>query len=352
MGLFDGVLVREAHHRSDSDATFICLLIFRSIMCGRFSQSRDAVLAACRAMGIDPPEASDEEAEEGPDPEEHSDRMDSARRLLRDNYNLSPGMEATIIVHEGKELKLKRKVWGLIPIPGTERSPLPTGMSQHFSNLMFNARSDEGLKPTFQRLLKSRRTCLVPMDGFFEWKQEQGQKKKQPYFVHTEPMLVVGLWTSVATGRPMDSTLDTFTLLTTAACKSLQWLHHRMPVISNDRTWLESTHPKTPVAITDKLEWHAVTPDMNSLKYRSADALKALPKPTTIESLWAKQPSPAKKPVKTVEGGKVAVVDLTKHDADTKDVKEQTAKRSATTKLQSPPRKKSGTIHAFFKPKT
>jgi putative SOS response-associated peptidase YedK len=34
--------------------------------------------------------------------------------------------------------------------------------------------------PTFREAYRKRR-CIVPVDGFFEWKAIKGQKVKQPY---------------------------------------------------------------------------------------------------------------------------------------------------------------------------
>lgn len=160
-----------------------------------------------------------------------------------EKFNMSPGMDAYVFWKDEKTgtIKLERKVWGLIAKPGSAASPLPKGMGKHFNNLMFNARSDTLYeRPSYARLAHSGKTCLIAVDGFFEWRKEGG--KKQPYFVYrnkgqsnTRPyLLFAGLWTSVATGyTEIDdpSTLDSFTILTTDACKPLEWLHTRMPVV-------------------------------------------------------------------------------------------------------------------------
>ena len=239
-----------------------------------------------------------------------------------DNYNMSPGMDAVVFWfdHSTRTVQMGRKVWGLVTQRGTASCPLPTGMSQHFSNFMFNARSDTLYqKPTFARLATSGKTCLIAVDGFFEWKAEV-KGKKQPYFVYrrrrsknasssslptatdSRPyLLMAGLWTSVPTGRSRpddDPVLDTFTILTTDACPSLQWLHTRMPVcIWNDTLaleWLRQPSSAVHRRLDEEacqtpdgmLQWHAVTPEMSSMKFRTKDAIKALPKMKTVTSFF------------------------------------------------------------------
>lgn len=66
-----------------------------------------------------------------------------------DNVNMGPGMRGLVLHKGGNEtsgssrgIVCEEMVWGLVPKAGTKTSPLPTGPSQHYSNLMFNARSD------------------------------------------------------------------------------------------------------------------------------------------------------------------------------------------------------------------
>jgi len=77
-----------------------------------------------------------------------------------DNLNLSPGMKSIVFCKESCATEsgttitpatsttiasliiMREKVWGVVPRAGTKNSPLDDGPGQHFSNLMFNARSD------------------------------------------------------------------------------------------------------------------------------------------------------------------------------------------------------------------
>lgn len=254
-----------------------------------------------------------------------------------DNFNMSPGMDAMVIwydtttttttIHSGT-LRANRKTWGLIPRGGTRSAPFSCDhmARQHFSLHMFNARSDTLYqKTTFARLANAGKTCIVALDGYFEWKTEGTKGPKQPYFIYPRPsddtktttskpyLLVAGLWTSVRTGhdepththtttsqrrQQPPSVLETFTMITTDACPSLQWLHHRMPVLIWDEQlasqWLK--HPSERVldqldhasrtTRDGRLQWHAVTKAMSSLQFRDATAIQPVPKLKTVTSFF------------------------------------------------------------------
>jgi putative SOS response-associated peptidase YedK len=84
-------------------------------------------------------------------------------------------------------------------------------------------------KPAFKEPLERRR-CLIPADGFYEWKRNG--KTKQPYCFEVgdrEPFAFAGLWDSWR--APDGSTLETCTILTTTPNQLLTDIHDRMPVI-------------------------------------------------------------------------------------------------------------------------
>jgi putative SOS response-associated peptidase YedK len=110
--------------------------------------------------------------------------------------------------------------------------------------LLINARGESATqKPAFRAAMKRRR-CLIPADGFYEWKSVAG--RKQPYFVRARsgaPLAFAGLW-ETWTG-PDGEELDTAAIVTTDANRALADIHNRMPVIVPPEAfdlWLDCTN--------------------------------------------------------------------------------------------------------------
>ena len=86
--------------------------------------------------------------------------------------------------------------------------------------------------PTFRDAYRHRR-CIVPVDGFFEWKAVKGQKAKQPYAIAMKdgtPFGIAGIWENwkePASGE----WIRTFAIITTDANDLVADIHDRMPVI-------------------------------------------------------------------------------------------------------------------------
>jgi putative SOS response-associated peptidase YedK len=142
---------------------------------------------------------------------------------LSPRYNIAPTQLVPAVrldaEHQTRELVLLH--WGLIPFWADDRK---------IGNRMINARA-EGIatKPAFRRAFKSQR-CLVVADGFYEW-QKTGGKKKQPYYVRLKedlPFGFAGLWEH---WKDEGDTIESCTIITTAANSLMQPIHDRMPVI-------------------------------------------------------------------------------------------------------------------------
>lgn len=159
---------------------------------------------------------------------ELSDRLPS----LQASYNIAPSHEIPAIVgtNEGNRLLMLR--WGLIPSWSKDDS---------FAFKMINARAETiDQKPSFKNLL-TRRRCLIPADGFFEWKKEEKSKTPYRFILENEkPFAFAGLWDSWKNEK--GETLYTFTIVTTSPNKMIEEVHDRMPVILNDqgeKIWLD-----------------------------------------------------------------------------------------------------------------
>jgi putative SOS response-associated peptidase YedK len=102
---------------------------------------------------------------------------------------------------------------------------------------LINARS-EGIagKPSFRDAFAKRR-CIVPMDGFYEWrKAEDGSRQAYAVALASgRPMAVAGLWEGWKS--PEGEWLRTFTVITAASAGKQALVHHRMPVILERDAW-------------------------------------------------------------------------------------------------------------------
>lgn len=141
---------------------------------------------------------------------------------FRPRYNIAPGQQALTILgpwgaHEAAMLR-----WGLIPAWAKEPS---------IGYKTINARAETAHRlPAFRAAFRQRR-CLIPADGFYEWRRDQDGKT--PFWFHLageQPFAFAGLWER---WEPPDGgpPLDTFTILTTEANELVQQIHSRMPVI-------------------------------------------------------------------------------------------------------------------------
>jgi len=147
---------------------------------------------------------------------------------LMPRYNIAPTQDVAVI-RERREPKGERTLqllrWGLIP---SWAQDMKGGAK------LINARA-EGIaeRPSFREAFQKRR-CLVPADGFYEWRTEG--KLKQPYLIQRRdraPFAFAGLWERWVpkTEPPEPAYIDSFTIVTTEANALLRPLHARMPVI-------------------------------------------------------------------------------------------------------------------------
>jgi putative SOS response-associated peptidase YedK len=78
-----------------------------------------------------------------------------------------------------------------------------------------------------------RRRCILPVDGFFEWKAIKGQRAKQPYAIamkDSEPFGIGGLWENWKDPNSGEW-IRTFAVITTDANELVAKIHDRMPLI-------------------------------------------------------------------------------------------------------------------------
>jgi putative SOS response-associated peptidase YedK len=136
-------------------------------------------------------------------------------------YNVAPTQPVPVVrlVDGKREFVLMR--WGLLPAWVKD----PRSVS-----LLIMARGDTvNAKPAFRAAMRRRR-CLLPADGFYEWKQDG--EKRRPHYIKLKsggPMALAGLW-ETWTG-PNGEEMDTVAVVTTRANRTLSPIHDRMPVV-------------------------------------------------------------------------------------------------------------------------
>lgn len=203
-------------------------------MCGRYTQTADARTLAGRF------------------------RLAKLGADVRPRWNMAPGQEAPVVVVEGgRRLGLYR--WGLVPAWAKDPA---VGFK------MINARSDTAAeKPAFRAPFQRRR-CLVPADGFYEWRKAGKAKVPVRFSLPGgELFAMAGLWDEWTS--PDGEVLRSYSVLTTEANALVGAVHDRMPVIlteAGEDAWLD------PGAKTAELRALLVPYDAAGMRARDASA--------------------------------------------------------------------------------
>ena len=136
------------------------------------------------------------------------------------NYNAFPGSVLPVITKEEDQLALHKFHWGLVP-KWSEKM-------KDFKPLN-NARLETiHEKVTFKGLIAARR-CVVPADGYYEWRKDENDRKVPYYFTGTD------LQTLYFAGLYQKNTNTEFSIITTEAKGDVTEIHHRMPVILQEQ---------------------------------------------------------------------------------------------------------------------
>ena len=137
-------------------------------------------------------------------------------------YNIAPSQTILTIANFGKGLEARLLTWGLIPSWSTEGKGF------------INARAETlEERPSFSESFRLRR-CLIPADGFFEWKRSG--KAKRPFYFQSDneaPFMFAGIWD---TWRNRRESITSCAIITTTANELVAELHDRMPANPSSRT--------------------------------------------------------------------------------------------------------------------
>jgi len=152
-------------------------------------------------------------------------------------HNIAPTQPVPIVFRDGAQRHFLLVRWGLVPA-WVKEAP---------QSLLINARAETiAEKPSFRGAFRHRR-ALMPADGFYEWKPV-GKGAKQPYLIRRRdraPFAMAALWETWAAAE--GSEIDSCAIVTCEANATLSPIHHRMPVILDEKDWDTWLDPATPL---------------------------------------------------------------------------------------------------------
>lgn len=190
-------------------------------------------------------------------------------------YNAAPGQWIPAIIAQDGKNRIGPLRWGLVP---------SWAKDEKIASHTINARVETIMqKPAFRTAFERRR-CLIPADGYYEWKTLP-DGKKQPVRIRLKDEGVFALaglyeiWTS-----PDGKKLSTCTIVTTQADGWLKEIHPRMPVIlrrEDEAVWLDRTRfdPKRLLQCCEpypvgQMEAYPVNPRVGNVRYDTPDLIE------------------------------------------------------------------------------
>lgn len=179
------------------------------------------------------------------------DAFSETRIQFRPRYNIAPGQRSPVVYLQSGKPILADALWG---------------MTRSGGGLAINARSETAERTSMFREAFRGGRCLVPADGFLEWRREG--RVNQPYlFRRTDGSLFVmaGLWQD---GR--------YVVLTRDSGGEVAEIHDRMPVLldgDDARQWLNEGELAAPPALART----AVSPRINRIEHDDPTCIEPLP---------------------------------------------------------------------------
>lgn len=242
-------------------------------MCGRFAVTTDPALLATRIDAVNEMPA---DADTSP------------------NYNVAPTDPIAALVSrhsipgDAPTRRLRLMRWGLVP-PWTKAGP--DGAPVSGGPLLINARAEKVTTSPVYSASAQRRRCLVPMDGYYEWRSEPGGPKarKTPFYIHGDGAMLfaAGLWSVWRPNRSADAVLSV-AIITTAAVGELAGIHDRMPLLLPENHWDTWLDPDAAIDTT----LLARPPDAAGIAVREVSTLVNSVRNNSAELIAPAEPQP------------------------------------------------------------
>lgn len=236
-------------------------------MCGRYSASKSPAKLVEEFAAVDRTEGKARDADYNVAPTKTV--VTVVQRHPRD-------ADGNVLTAEPTERTLRLMRWGLVPFWAKDPS---------VGSRMINTRAETATaKPAFRTALAQRR-CLVPADGWYEWRRNG--KVKEPFFMtapDSSSLAFAGIWESWRDRSDPDANpLITFSIVTTAATGRLTEIHDRMPLLVPRRSWADWLDPDredvgdllTPAQdLVDSLELRPVSDKVNSVRNNGPELIE------------------------------------------------------------------------------
>jgi putative SOS response-associated peptidase YedK len=207
------------------------------------------------------------------------DRLPEGFVLPDWDYNVAPTTFQPVIRHtkETGERELVMMRWGLVP-------HFAKSIADFKGVATANARDDSLMNGAMWHIPFQRRRCLVPADGFYEWKTRSGKAKK-PYAFSMKgggPFAFAALWDAWK-DPAQDEWLQSFTIITTLPNELIAAVHDRMPAILRRydyEEWLRADGVSPPMGLlhpfpADEMKAKEAHMDVNQVRNSHAELLNS-----------------------------------------------------------------------------
>ncbi len=225
---------------------------------------------------------------------EELDAMDG-RTQVPSRFNIAPSQPVAVMRLKGSDRD--QAIIPDAPLPKREAVLMRWGLIPFFAKEikndrpLINARSETiADKPSFRGPFRRRR-CLVPADGFYEWKRDG--TSPMPFHISLpdhKPFMFAGIW-DAWTGPAGEDWLETVSLVTKPATPEMKKIHHRSPVIvapEDYDLWMRPSDPpdqhifsKLSTDLDRQLEMYEVSPYVNNARHDDEGCIR----PATADQL-------------------------------------------------------------------
>ena len=166
--------------------------------------------------------------------EDHYDIHELKEAFKLPRFNVAPGQDVITIINDGAKNRVGTLKWGLVP---------SFAKDEKIGNQMINAKAETlHEKPSFLPSFTHKR-CVILADSFYEWKRDEHAKTPMRIQLSDEKIFpMAGLWSTFV--KPDGTKLHTCTIITTEANELMKEIHHRMPVILDEKSEKEWLNPR------------------------------------------------------------------------------------------------------------